>query len=396
MTRRIAPLRDFLNRESTSGLLILVASALGLITANSPLSDNYFSTLDFKLSLGSDWYLIELSILKVINYLLMSIFFFVVGLEIKRELTSGHLASFKKALLPFIAALGGMAVPAVIYLAIAGGVAPGGWGVPVATDIALAVGLLTMIGPSVAASLRSFLLALAVIDDIGAILIIAFVYSTGIKFSWLAAAALSIAMIAMLKKTGVESTLIYSLFAFTLWFCLYKTGVHPTLAGVILGLMTPNIVRKRTRVEDIEDGSVSVIEWLEHKFHPISTFFVVPVFAFANTGVAITAESIKGASQSLIAWGIFFGLVIGKPIGVLFASFAAKHSKVAEFPEGATSSSILATGSAAGIGFTVAIFIANLAFDDVRTQDIAVLAVIAASVVSALLSITLFKMLARK
>ena len=396
MRRRIAPLRDFLNRESTSGLLILVASALGLITANSPLSDNYFSTLDFKLTLGADWYLIELSILKVINYLLMSIFFFVVGLEIKRELTSGHLASFKKALLPFVAAIGGMAVPALIYLAIAGGVAPGGWGVPVATDIALAVGLLTMIGPSVAASLRSFLLALAVIDDIGAILIIAFVYSTGIKFSWLAAAALCIAMIAMLKKAGVESTLIYSLFAFTLWFCLYKTGVHPTLAGVILGLMTPNIVRKRTRVEDIEDGSVSVIEWLEHKFHPISTFFVVPVFAFANTGVAITAESIKGASQSVIAWGIFLGLVIGKPLGVFIAAIAAKRSKLADFPQGATNSSILATGSAAGIGFTVAIFIADLAFDDVRTQDIAVLAVIVASVVSALLSIALFKLLARK
>ena len=396
MRRRIAPLRDFLNRESTSGLLILVASALGLITANSPLSDNYFSTLDFKLSFGADWYLIELSILKVINYLLMSIFFFVVGLEIKRELTSGHLASLKKALLPFIAAIGGMAVPAIIYLAIAGGVAPGGWGVPVATDIALAVGLLTMIGPSVAASLRSFLLALAVIDDIGAILIIAFVYSTGIKFSWLAAAALCIAMIAMLKKAGVESTLIYSLFAFTLWFCLYKTGVHPTLAGVILGLMTPNIVRKRTRVEDIEDGSVSVIEWLEHKFHPISTFFVVPVFAFANTGVVITAESIKDASQSVIAWGIFFGLVIGKPLGVLIASITAKRSKLAEFPEGATNSSILATGSAAGIGFTVAIFIANLAFDDAQTQDIAVLAVIVASVASALISLTLFKLLARK
>ena len=396
MRRRIAPLRDFLNRESTSGLLILMASALGLITANSPLSDNYFSTLDFKLSLGADWYLIELSILKVINYLLMSIFFFVVGLEIKRELTSGHLALFKKALLPFIAALGGMAVPAIFYLAIAGGVAPGGWGVPVATDIALAVGLLTMIGPSVAASLRSFLLALAVIDDIGAILIIAFVYSTGIKFSWLAAAALCIAMIAMLKKAGIESTLIYSLFAFTLWFCLYKTGVHPTLAGVILGLMTPNILRKRTRVEDIEDGSVSVIEWLEHKFHPISTFFVVPVFAFANTGVVITAESIKDASQSVIAWGIFFGLVIGKPLGVLIASIAAKRSKLAEFPEGATNSSILATGSAAGIGFTVAIFIANLAFDDAQTQDFAVLAVIVASVVSALISLTLFKLLARK
>jgi NhaA family Na+:H+ antiporter len=396
MTQRISPLRDFLNRESTSGLLILVASALGLLVANSPLSDVYFSTLDFHLAIGADWYLLDLSILKIINYLLMSIFFFVVGLEIKRELTTGHLASIKKAMLPFVAALGGMAVPALIYLSIAGGVAAGGWGVPVATDIALAVGLLTMIGPSVAASLRSFLLALAVIDDIGAILIIAFVYSTGIKFSWLAAGLICIALIAALKKVGVESTLVYSVFAFTLWFTFYKTGIHPTLAGVILGLMTPNILRRRTKIEDVEDGSVSVIEWLEHKFHPISTFVVVPLFAFANTGVVITAASIKGASQSAVAWGIFFGLVVGKPLGVLLASFAAKKAKIAELPDGVNAPSLLATGSAAGIGFTVAIFIANLAFTDPQMQDIAVLAVIVASVVSALISIVLFKVLAKR
>ncbi len=326
----------------------------------------------------------------------MSIFFFVVGLEIKRELTTGHLASFKKAMLPFVAAIGGMAVPALIYLVIAGDVAPGGWGVPVATDIALAVGLLTMIGPSVAASLRSFLLALAVIDDIGAILIIAFVYSTGINFSWLAAGVFSVLVIAGLKRAGVESTLIYSLFAFTLWFSLYKTGVHPTLAGVILGLMTPNIVRKSTGVEDADDGSVSIIEWLELKFHPISTFLVVPLFAFANTGVVITVDSINGAAQSVVAWGIFFGLVLGKPLGVLLASIAAKRLKVADFPEGATNPSLLATGSAAGIGFTVAIFIANLAFNDAQTQDIAVLAVIVASIVSALVSVLLFKVLAKR
>jgi NhaA family Na+:H+ antiporter len=396
MRRRIAPLRDFLHRESTGGLLILVASTFGLIVANSPFSDNYFSALDFPVSIGSDWYLLELTVLKVINYLLMSIFFFVVGLEIKRELTSGHLASFKKAMLPFSAAIGGMAVPALIYLAIAGGVAPGGWGVPVATDIALAVGLLAMLGPSVAASLRAFLLALAVIDDIGAILIIAFVYSTGIKFSWLAATALALILIAILKRMRVSSLAIYILVAFTVWFGMFKTGLHPTLAGVILGLMTPNIPRKESGLEDSEDGTVSVIEWLEHKFHPISTFFVVPIFAFANTGVVITTESIKGASQSLIAWGIFLGLVIGKPLGILFVSMAAKRSKLADYPEGATNSSILATGSAAGIGFTVAIFIANLAFDDAQTQDIAVLAVIVASVVSALLSVVLFKSLVKR
>lgn len=396
MKPRISPLRDFLGRESTSGVLVLVAAALGLITANSPLSDKYFSVLDFHIAVGAGWSLIDLSVLKIINYLLMSIFFFVVGLEIKRELTSGHLASLKRAMLPFVAAIGGMALPALIYLAIAGGVAPTGWGVPVATDIALAVGLLTMLGPSVAASLRSFLLALAVIDDIGAILVIAFVYSTGISFSWLAAALLSILFIAILKKTGVSSIVVYSLLAFTLWFCLYKTGVHPTLAGVILGLMTPNIGHKGTQIEDSEDGSVSIIEWLEHKFHPVSTFLVVPIFAFANTGVVITNESIKAASQSLIAWGIFFGLVVGKPVGVLSAALLARRLKVAELPDGVNRSSLLATGSAAGIGFTVAIFIANLAFDDAVTQDIAVLAVIVASVVSAFISIAIFKTIAKR
>jgi NhaA family Na+:H+ antiporter len=396
MSTRISPLRDFLGRESTSGVIVLVAAGLGLITANSPLSERYFSVLDFDIAVGSGWFLLDFSVLKIINYLLMSIFFFVVGLEIKRELTSGHLATLKKAMLPFVAAIGGMAFPALIYLAIAGQVAPAGWGVPVATDIALAVGLLTMIGPSVAASLRSFLLALAVIDDIGAILIIAFVYSTGINFSWLVAALLSIAFIAILKKARVSSMIVYSLLAFTLWFSLYKTGVHPTLAGVILGLLTPNIARQRTNLDDIEDGSVSVIEWLEHKFHPVSTFIVVPVFAFANTGVVITSESIKTASQSLIAWGIFFGLVIGKPLGVLFASLLAKRINIADLPEGVTKSSLVATGSAAGIGFTVAIFIANLAFKESETQDIAVLAVIIASIVSALLSLVLFKTIARK
>lgn len=395
MKDRISPLRDFLNRESTGGLLILIASALGLLAANSPISESYFSTLDLQITLGSGWYLLDLSILKVINYLLMTIFFFVVGLEIKRELTSGHLASLKKALLPFVAALGGMLFPAAIYLLIAGREAPGGWGVPVATDIALAVGLLTMLGPSVAASLRSFLLALAVIDDIGAILIIAFVYSTGIKFSWLAASVLSIGFIALLKWAKVSSIFIYAIFAFTLWFSLYKTGVHPTLAGVILGLMTPNVVLKRSQIVDLEDGSVSVIEWLEHKFHPVSTFFVVPLFAFANTGVVITLDSIRGASQSLIAWGIFFGLVIGKPLGVLVAALSARSMKLVELPEGVDKSSLIATGSAAGIGFTVAIFIANLAFTDPVIQDIAVIAVIFASVVSAAISVALFKLLQR-
>lgn len=393
MNSVLGAMRTFLKKETTAGVLILLASVLGLITANSALSDRYFSVLDFHIKIGSSWWLLDLSVLKIINYLLMSIFFFVVGLEIKRELTSGHFSSVKKALMPFIAAVGGMAFPAIIYLAIAGGQAPAGWGVPVATDIALAVGLLSMLGPTVAASLRTFLLGVAVIDDVGAILIIAFVYSSGVSFSWLLITFICVFIIWVLKRFDANLALLFVVVAVLLWFSLYKAGVHPTLAGVILGLMTPNNHRK-TRSKD--EKQITVIDWLEHKFAPVSTFLVVPLFAFANTGVVITSSSLKEASTSLIAWGIFFGLVIGKPLGILFASLAAKRLKLAELPESANASSIIATGSAAGIGFTVAIFIAKLAFDDIQTQDIAVLAVIVASVASALLSVILFKSLSRK
>jgi len=396
MNRVIRPLRDFLHRESASGILILLASLLGLIVANSPLSENYFTVLewDFDISIGVS--LLNLTILKTINYVLMTLFFFVVGLEIKRELTSGHLSSFKNAVTPFIAAIGGMALPAGIYLIIAGDVDANGWGVPVATDIALAVGLLALVGTSAVASLRSFLLALAVIDDIGAILIIALVYSSGVSTSWSLLAAITVAAIYLLNKFGVKSTYVYILFGIALWYCMYKSGVHPTLAGVILGLMTPNILKENSKLHDGEDNQVSVIEWLEEIIHPWSSFIIVPLFAFANTGVVITNDSINNAINSPIAWGIFAGLVIGKPIGVLASVFIARKINLGQYPQGAKSVDILATGSAAGIGFTVAIFIANLAFSDPATQDLAIFAVIIASLVSAVLSVLLFKLVSKK
>ena len=392
----LAPLRDFLQRESISGVLILLASAAGLLIANSPLSDEYFEVLAYHFSIGSGALSIDLSILKVINYVLMTIFFFVAGLEIKREITSGHLASKRAAMLPLLAAIGGMVVPAIIYLLIAGREEASGWGVPVATDIALAVGLLTMVGTSATTALRSFLLALAVIDDIGAILIIAFVYSSGLKAVWIPIAALSVLAIVVAKRWSITFMPAYIFVGILLWFSLYKVGVHPTLAGVILGMLTPNIAHKNSGLEDLEDGSVSVIEWLEHKCHPYSTFLIVPLFAFANTGVVINQSSLSAAIASVVAWGIFFGLVLGKPIGILIASILAKRAKIAVLPTGATAKDILATGSAAGIGFTVAIFIAKLAFDDVALQELAVMAVIAASVVSAVLSLLLFKLNAAK
>jgi NhaA family Na+:H+ antiporter len=285
-----------------------------------------------------------------------------------------------------------MAVPAGLYLLIAGGEAPEGWAVPVATDIALAVGLLAMMGPSVTLSLRSFLLALAVIDDIGAILIIAVVYSTGITFSWLASALITVLVIVLLGKTSVTSFYIYIFLGLLLWYSLYRTGVHPTLAGVLLGLLAPHRVMPNADFEDSDDGSVSYVEYLEAKLHPYSSFAIVPLFAFANTGVVISAESIRDAATSAIAWGVFIGLVIGKPLGVVAASYAASKAKVADLPEGAELSKVIATGSAAGIGFTVALFIADLAFDDLALQNIAVVAVIVASVVSALMSTIFFKL----
>jgi len=396
MNRVIRPLRDFLHRESASGVLILIASFLGLLIANSPLSDIYFDTLafDFEISLGAIY--LNLTTLKSINYVLMTIFFFVVGLEIKRELTSGHLSSFKKAIIPFVAAIGGMALPAGIYLAIAGRVDANGWGVPVATDIALAVGLLALVGSNAVASLRSFLLALAVIDDIGAILIIALIYSTGVNFSWIAAGAIAVVTIHTFKKLGTNSTFIYVLLGIALWYCMYKSGVHPTLAGVILGLMTPNKIKLNSKMEDGEDGELSIIEWLEEKIHPWSSFVIIPLFAFVNTGVIITNQSITNAINSPIAWGIFAGLVLGKPIGVLVVVIFARKIRLGDYPQDAKNIDLLATGSAAGIGFTVAIFIANLAFSDPATQDLAVFSVIVASIVSALISLLLFKVVAKK
>lgn len=396
MKQVIAPLRDFLHRETASGILILLASAVGLVIANSPISDRYFSLLDWQFQIGAAELALKFSVLKFINYVLMTLFFFVVGLEIKRELTSGHLASLKRAVMPFIAAIGGMALPALIYLAIAGDVDANGWGVPVATDIALAVGLLAMVGPSVAQSLRSFLLALAVIDDIGAIAIIAFVYSTGVEYSWALIGVFVILWIVLLKKLDSHTMYIYVILGIALWYCLLRSGVHPTLAGVILGLLTPNIPHQNSQLEDREDGTVSVIEWLEKIIHPWSSFVIVPIFAFANTGVEISNESVRSAINSPIAWGIFFGLVLGKPIGILLTSLAAKKFRIGEMPEGAKNIDLVATGSAAGIGFTVAIFIANLAFDDAQTQDLAVFSVIVASVVSGLTSYVIFKIMGRK
>lgn len=396
MRRRLSPLHDFLQRESAGGLLLLAAAALGLGVANSPWSDIYFDFLDTGFEIGGGIFYLKLTVLKIINYILMTIFFFVVGLEIKREITTGHLSSFRNAIMPFLGAVGGMAIPAAIYLLIAGDTDSRGWGVPVATDIALAVGLLAMIGSSVAPSLRTFLLGLAVIDDIGAILIIAFIYTTGVGYEWVIASIVAICVIVAARKLGIRTWAFYIFLGALLWYFLYRSGIHATLSGVILGLLTPNIPKPDRELSNSEGDSLSIIEWLEAKLHPWSSFLIVPIFAFANTGVAISMTSIEAAIGSPIAWGIFCGLVIGKPLGIVAAVVAAKKANIGDYPAGSKVSGIFATGSAAGIGFTVAIFIADLAFKNQSDQDLAVIAVIVASLVSGLLSWLLFTAFARK
>ncbi|MEY3108142.1 MAG: hypothetical protein RL730_493 [Actinomycetota bacterium] len=375
MKRRLSTLREFMANESSSGIVLAAAALLGMVVANTTLSSSYFETLDKKFVLDAGAFYLSLTTQKFINYLLMTLFFFVVGLEIKNELVSGHLAKFSAAITPFIAALGGMAIPALIYLAISGNEAPAGWAVPVATDIALAVGLVTLMGSRVSLALKSFLLALAVIDDIGAILIIAFIYSTGVIFSWLAAAVIAIATAVLLAKFNVGRGFIYLLVGAVLWYSLYRAGIHPTLAGVIMGLIVPFS--------------------LDSKIHTASSFLVVPLFAFANAGVVISHESVQAALNSKVAWGIFFGLFIGKPLGIVFSTLAAARLRVGQMPEGAKIASLTATGSAAGIGFTVAIFLARLAFDDVAMQELAIIAVIAASLASGIVSALLYRTTSR-
>lgn len=395
MVRRIRPLRDFLHAESSSGVLLLIAAVLGLIAANSPVADSYFKFLNLKFTIDVAGIFLEMTTLKLINYGLMTIFFFVVGLEIKRELTSGHLSKMKQAVAPFIAALGGMAVPALLYLALAGDVAPEGWAIPVATDIALAVGLLALMGSTVTQGLKAFLLALAVIDDIAAILIIALVYSSGVIFSWLLAGALAVIATIALQKLKVMKIYVYVFVGALLWYSLYKAGLHPTLAGVIMGILAPATPIEDSEWQDLDDGQVTIVEKLEARFHGLSTLIVVPIFAFANAGVELSSKALNDAINSPIAWGIVAGLVLGKPIGVFVTAKLAAKVKLAELPEGGRGVKLLATGSTAGIGFTVAIFIAKLAFEAGPNQDLAVTAVIAGSLISGLFAVALFRLVKR-
>jgi len=405
--RLLSPFLDFLKTEALGAILLASSAILALIWANSPWSGSYENLWSARFAITVAGQSLDLDLRHWVNDGLMTIFFFVVGLEIKREITSGHLANRRAALLPVVAAIGGMAVPALIYLLVAGQTAPRGWAIPMATDIALAIGVMSVAKGRTPASLRAFLLGLAIVDDIGAIVIIAVVYSSGVAFGWLTAAGVGIGMALLIRRTGVQSVLVYVVVGIAVWYALFEGGIHPTIAGVIMGVMAPTTARSESNFIDIEEvddfsrsddgstddakgkGSVSVVEWLEHVLHPWSSYFIVPVFALANSGIHVSIDGLRDAAGSAVTWGVFLGLLMGKPLGIILATKIAVRTGVADSPVGATGTHMLGAGTAAGIGFTVALFITELALDNPVDQTNAKLAILLASVAAVIAALAI-------
>ncbi len=325
-----------------------------------------------RLTLGWGELTLSLDLHHWINDGLMTVFFFVVGLEIKRELVRGDLRDRRTASLPVLAAFGGMIVPALLYAALnAGGVGSRGWAIPMATDIAFAMVVMVVLGSRVPHRLKLFLLTLAIVDDIGAILVIAFFYSTGTAWAWLLGATVIVLMIVAMQRVALGHPAVYVLPAVVLWVCMQRSGVHATIAGVVLGLLTPAR----------PFGGRDVIEGLEHRLHPWSSLLVIPVFVVANAGVHLNSAALQGAWTSKITLGVFVGLVVGKPLGILLATAIGLRMRLGRLPEGVSTRHVLGVGCVAGIGFTVSLFVADLSFQNALLAE-AKVGIVAASLVS--------------
>ncbi len=414
MARRIGrPAARFLRVEASGGIVLLLATAVALIWANSGWSGTYHelfeSEIEFRIGdldvfarTGLEHFTLE----EFINDALMAVFFFVVGLEIKRELVTGQLRNPRDAALPAIAALGGMVVPALLYFALnTGGEPARGWGIPMATDIAFAVGVVSLLGTRIPRSLRVFLLSLAIVDDIGAILVIAVFYTDQLSAGWLLSAlALAIAIM-FLRQIRVWYSPIYVLFGVFMWWATFKSGVHATVAGVALGLLAParplqsegqareiaSWLRDKEEVFPVDvrwagfhiRESRSVAERLEVALHPITSFLIIPLFALANAGVALDGDSLSDAASSTVTLGVMLGLVAGKTFGVTAATLAAARLGIARLPRGMTMAHVVGLAMVSGIGFTVSIFISGLAFTDPAIEDQAKIGILFASFLAA-------------
>ena len=419
------PLERFLRIEASSGILLLVASAVALAWANSPWADGYRHLWHTPLGLRVGTFTFERSLEWFVNDGLMVIFFFVVGMEIRREIHHGELSEWRRAALPAAAALGGMLAPAAFYLAFAGAAGTrSGWGVPMATDIAFAVGILALLGKRVPAALRVLLLALAIIDDLGAIVVIALFYSSGLNFSGLLVAALGLGGVFAMQRLGVRAKLVYVVPSLVTWAGIYTAGIHPTIAGVIVGLVTPvrawlgpdgfvaHVQEELEHLGQVSPSSLSSHEFAEalrhvdgarreamspaesliETLHPWVAFGIMPVFALANAGVSLSGISLEGASWN-VAIGVVVGLVLGKPIGVLVASWLTLRSGLGTLPAGIGARHLVVLGIVAGVGFTMALFIAQLAFSDVDLLHAAKLGVLVASGAAAVIGLALGRLL---
>ena len=383
------PLEQFLLIEAASGIVLLIAAGVALVWANSRWADDYVALWHTAVGVRLGSFSFERPLEWVVNDGLMVIFFFVVGLEIKRELHHGELSTWRRATLPFAAAVGGMAAPALLYLALAGGAATRhGWGVPMATDIAFAVGVLMLLGPRVPAAMRVLLLALAVIDDLGAIVVIALFYSSGLVLAGLGVAVLGVAGVFVLRALGVRRPLIYALPALVAWGGTYAAGIHPTIAGVIIGLCTPVAPWLDPDGHEVESPAEDLIDAM----HPWVSFVIMPIFALANAGVALDGLHLDGTS-SVVAIAVAVGLVIGKPLGVLAACALVLKLGVATLPRGLGIRHLIVLGVVAGIGFTMALFVAQLAFTEPALLGAAKLGILGASAVAIALGLVAGRLL---
>jgi Na+:H+ antiporter, NhaA family len=383
--RRLSAASEFISVEALSGVALLLATVAALAWANLA-EGSYADVWDAHLTIGVGDLSVSEDLRHWVNDGLMTVFFFVVGLEIKRELVCGELRDPRNASLPVLGAIGGMIVPAGIYTAVnAGGAGADGWAIPMATDIAFAVAVLGVLGSRVPSGLKLFVLTLAVVDDIGAILVIALFYTDDFDAAWLLGAVVVLGLVVLMRRVGVTRPLGYLLPALLLWLFVFESGIHATIAGVVLGLLTPaRPVHGRP-----------VIEQLEHDLHPWSSFLIVPVFALSNAGVLIDSNVLDHATTGKITWGIMLGLVVGKPLGIALASAIGLRTRLSRLPSEVGRAHILGGGMLAGIGFTVSLFIAGLAFEGTQLDE-AKLGILAASIVSAALGTVVLLGLSRR
>ena len=380
VAKLLTPVQEFIRTESASGVLLIGAAALAFAWANSPWAASYFALLDLPFSLRFGAWSLEKPLLLWVNDLLMAGFFFVIGLEIKREVLVGELAGWRRASLPAAAALGGMLVPALIYVAFnPEEPAIRGWGVPMATDIAFALGVLALLGQRVPLSLKVFLLALAILDDLGAILIIAVFYTADLHWVSLLLAGLGAAVLLALNRRGVTRLAPYLLTGVFIWVCVLKSGVHATLAGVVAAIAIPMSSPSTAK----STGGPTLLEQLEESLHPWVAFAILPLFAFANAGVSLQGLSLAKLLEP-VPLGIALGLLVGKPLGIFGATWLAVVSRLAPRPEGASWAQLLGVGMLGGIGFTMSLFIGMLAFTEPAHAAQLRLGVLSGSLLSAL------------